>query len=58
MFYGGRRIPQFVDFCAVALVMWGVMVRGEVVLEALDGVVEGSRIAEVVRRCLTSPEAR
>jgi hypothetical protein len=58
VFYGGRQLPQFVDFCAVALVMWGVMVRGEVVLEALDGVVEGSRIAEVVRRCLTSLEAR
>lgn len=58
VFYEGRRIPQFVEFCAVALVMWGVMVRGEVVLEALDGVVEGSRIAEVVRRCLTPLEAR
>ncbi|THY20677.1 hypothetical protein D6D01_06659 [Aureobasidium pullulans] len=57
LFYGGRRMPQFVDFCAVALVMWGVMVRGEVVLEALDGVAEG-RVAEVVRRCLTSLESR
>jgi len=51
VFYHDGEEPQYVDFCVVAAVMWGVMVRGNVVLEVLDKVGHG-RIGEVVRKCL------
>ncbi|KAI5249668.1 hypothetical protein E4T42_05221 [Aureobasidium subglaciale] len=53
VFYGGGEEPQYVDFCVVAAVMWGVVVRGDVVLEVIDKVGDG-RIANVVRKCQES----
>jgi len=50
VFYHGGGEPQYVDFCVVAAIMWGVMVRGKVVLEALNRLGHG-RIGEVVRKC-------
>jgi hypothetical protein len=50
LYYEGEE-PQYVDFCVVAAMMWGVMVRGDIVLEALDNVGNG-RIAKIVRKCL------
>jgi glutathione S-transferase len=51
VFYYEGEEPQYVDFCVVAAMMWGVMVRGDIVLEALDNVGNG-RIAKIVRKCL------
>ncbi|THY29608.1 hypothetical protein D6D01_03499 [Aureobasidium pullulans] len=50
VFFHGGEEPQYVDFCVVAAIMWGVMVRGNVVLEALDKVGHG-KIGEIVRKC-------
>ncbi|KAI5194632.1 hypothetical protein E4T39_08566 [Aureobasidium subglaciale] len=50
VFYGGGEEPQYVDFCVVAAVMWGVMVRGDVVLEIVDKIGDG-RIGKIVKKC-------